>query len=195
MATPKRRENAPQQAAFPSLIFPARPLCPATLRFFGHSLSRCASRGYYGIESLTVGQHTLAVAFLVLYWASFRSYPQDKRDRLVTLALVHDAHEAVVGDILPYFKTQAVREAIDAIQRDILHAFAIVEDQDLHAELKLLDKISFLYEISRSSPKGIDESQRELIALMATRQREEILRYAEQVHISLVEEFLQVLNL
>lgn len=148
-----------------------------------------------GFGTWNVGQHTLAVAFLVLYWASFRSYPQDKRDRLVTLALVHDAHEAVVGDILPYFKTQAVREAIDAIQRDILHAFAIVEDQDLHAELKLLDKISFLYEISRSSPKGIDESQRELIALMATRQREEILRYAEQVHISLVEEFLQVLNL
>src|ERR1700730_17133983 len=126
-----------------------------------------------GFGSWNVGQHTLAVAFLVLYWSVFRSYSQEKRDRLVTLALVHDAHEAVVGYILPFFKTRAVREAIDAIQQDILHAFAIVEDQELHEELKLLDKVGFLYEISRSSPKGIDESQRELITLMARRQREE----------------------
>jgi 5'-deoxynucleotidase YfbR-like HD superfamily hydrolase len=148
-----------------------------------------------GFGTWNVGQHTLAVAFLVLYWSSFRSYPQEKRDRLVTLALVHDAHEAVVGDILPFFKTSAVREAIDAIQQDILQAFAIIEDQELHEELKLLDKISFLYEISRSSPRGIDVSQRELIALMASRQREEILRYAQQVHITQVEEFLQAMNL
>lgn len=148
-----------------------------------------------GFGSWNVGQHTLAVAFLVLYWASFRSYQQEKCDRLVTLALVHDAHEAVVGDILPFFKTRAVREAIDTIQQDILRAFAIVEDQDLHEELKLLDKISFLYEISRSSPKGIDESQHQLIALMARRQQEEILRYAEQVRIAQVEEFLQMINI
>jgi 5'-deoxynucleotidase YfbR-like HD superfamily hydrolase len=137
------------------------------------------------------------VAFLALYWSSFRASPQEKRDRLVTLALVHDAHEAVVGDILPYFKTVAVREAIDAIQQDILNAFAIVEDQDLHEELKLLDKISFLYEISQSSPKGIDPSKRELIAQMYQRQREEILRYAEEVQIDheLVEQFLQTMKL
>ncbi|HZO72553.1 MAG TPA: YfbR-like 5'-deoxynucleotidase [Ktedonobacteraceae bacterium] len=148
-----------------------------------------------GFGTWNVGQHTLAVAFLVLYWSSFRSYPQEKRDRLVTLALIHDAHEAVVGDILPFFKTSAVREAIDAIQQDILHAFAIVEDQDLHDELKLLDKISFLYEISRSSPKGFDPSHHELLTLMFTRQREEILRYAEQIHQPEVEGFLQLLKL
>ncbi len=148
-----------------------------------------------GFGTWNVGQHTLAVAFLVLYWSSFRSYPQDKRDRLVTLALVHDAHEAVVGDILPFFKTLAVRDAIDAIQQDILTAFAIVEDQDLRAEIKLLDKISFLYEISRSSPRGFDSSQQELLTQMYQRQREEILRYAEQVSISQVEEFLQSMKL
>nr|MBA2679976.1 hypothetical protein [Ktedonobacteraceae bacterium] len=81
------------------------------------------------------------------------------------------------------------------IQHDILQAFAIVEDQELHEELKLLDKISFLYEISRSSPRGIDASQRELIALMSGRQREEILRYAEEVHITQVEDFLRVMKL
>src|SRR5690348_14687551 len=150
-----------------------------------------------GFGTWNVGQHTLAVAFLALYWSSFCAHPAEKRDRLVTLALVHDAHEAVVGDILPYFKTLAVREAIDSIQQDILNAFAIVEDQDLHEELKLLDKISFLYEISQSSPKGIDPSKRELIAQMYQRQREEILRYAEQVQIDheQVEQFLLAMNL
>ena len=150
-----------------------------------------------GFGTWNVGQHTLSVAFLALYWSSFRASPPEKRDRLVTLALVHDAHEAVVGDILPYFKTVAVREAIDAIQQDILNAFAIVEDQDLHEELKLLDKISFLYEISQSSPKGIDPSKRKLIAQMYQRQREEILRYAEQVQIDheQVEQFLLAMNL
>ncbi len=150
-----------------------------------------------GFGTWNVGQHTLSVAFLALYWSSFRASPPEKRDRLVTLALVHDAHEAVVGDILPYFKTLAVREAIDAIQQDILNAFAIVEDQDLHEELKLLDKISFLYEISQSSPKGIDPSKRKLIAQMYQRQREEILRYAEQVQIDheQVEQFLLAMNL
>lgn len=150
-----------------------------------------------GFGTWNVGQHTLAVAFLALYWSSFRAAPPEKRDRLVTLALVHDAHEAVVGDILPYFKTVAVREAIDAIQQDILNSFAIVEDQDLHEELKLLDKISFLYEIGQSSPKGIDPSKRELIAQMYQRQRDEILRYADEVQIDheQVEQFLQTMKL
>lgn len=149
-----------------------------------------------GFGSWNVGQHTLSVAFLVLYWSSFHDYPQEKRDRLVTLALVHDAHEAVVGDILPYFKTVAVREAIDSIQQDILNAFAIVEDQQLRDELKLLDKISFLYEISQSSPKGINETQRELISQMYQRQREEIIHYAEQVNIDQekVKAFLEKMN-
>jgi 5'-deoxynucleotidase YfbR-like HD superfamily hydrolase len=150
-----------------------------------------------GFGTWNVGQHTLAVAFLALYWSSFRASPPEKRDRLVTLALVHDAHEAVVGDILPYFKTVAVREAIDAIQQDILNSFAIVEDKDLHEELKLLDKISFLYEIGQSSPKGIDPSKRELIAQMYQRQRDEILRYADEVQIDheQVEQFLQTMKL
>ncbi len=72
-----------------------------------------------GFGTWNVGQHTMAVAFLALYWSAFLHYPQEKRDRLVTLALVHDAHEAVIGDILPFFKTAAVKEAIDTIQRDI----------------------------------------------------------------------------
>ena len=150
-----------------------------------------------GFGTWNVGQHTVAVAFLVLYWSAFHSYPQEKRDRLVTLALMHDVHEAVIGDILPFFKTAAVKEAIDSIQNDILHAFAIEEDQALHDELKLLDMIGFLYEIGQSSPKGIDPSKSELIKQMYDRQKAEILKYAEKANIDqkTVNEFLASMNL
>jgi hypothetical protein len=136
-----------------------------------------------GFGTWNVGQHTMAVAFLSLYWSAFNAYPQAKRDRLVTLALVHDIHEAVIGDILPFFKTAAVKEAIEAIQNDILKAFSIEEDESLHDELKLLDKIGFLYEIGQSSPRGIDPSKRKLIQQMYARQKEEVLQYAEKVGI------------
>ena len=136
-----------------------------------------------GFGTWNVGQHSMAVAFLSLYWSAFNGYAQEKRDRLVTLALIHDIHEAVIGDILPFFKTAAVREAIDTIQNDIQSAFAIEEDQTLRDELKLLDMIGFLYEISQSSPRGIDPSRRKLIKQMYARQKDEVLTYAEKVGI------------
>src|SRR2546430_12958891 len=150
-----------------------------------------------GFGTWNVGQQTMAVAFLALYWSAFNSYPQEKRDRLVTLALVHDAHEAVIGDILPFFKTAAVKEAIETIQNDIMGAFSIEENQALHDELKLLDMMGFLYEISQSSPKGIDPSKRKLIKQMHARQEEEILAYAERVQIGQrkVNDFLKQMKL
>src|SRR6266566_6067030 len=150
-----------------------------------------------GFGSWNVGQHTVAVAFLVLYWSAFNSYPQEKRDRLVTLALMHDVHEAVIGDILPFFKTAAVKEAIDAIQQDILDAFKIEEDQELKDELKLLDMMAFLYEISQSSPRGIDPSKRRLIKQMYARQKDDILSYAQRTEIApeIAKEFLALMKL
>jgi hypothetical protein len=136
-----------------------------------------------GFGTWNVGQHSVAVAFLSLYWSAANAYPPEKRDRLVTLALVHDVHEAVIGDILPFFKTAAVKEAIDTIQNDILSAFAIEEDQELRDELKLLDMTAFLYEISQSSPRGIDPSKRKLIKQMYARQKEDILAYAAKANI------------
>jgi 5'-deoxynucleotidase YfbR-like HD superfamily hydrolase len=150
-----------------------------------------------GFGTWNVGQHTMAVAFLALYWSAFNSYPQEKRDRLVTLALVHDAHEAVIGDILPFFKTAAVKEAIETIQSDIMSAFAIEEDQTLRDELKLLDMIGFLYEIGQSSPRGIDSSKRKLIKQMYDRQKALILTFSEkaQVDLNKVSEFLKHMKL
>ena len=153
--------------------------------------------GVSGFGGWNVGQHTMAVAFLALYWSSFNKYPQEKRDRLVTLALVHDAHEAVIGDILPFFKTPAVKKAINSIQNDILNAFSIEEDETLHDELKLIDMISFLYEISQSSPKGLDPSKRKLLKKMYDRQKDEILTYTKKAKIKSkkVKKFLKCMNL
>ena len=150
-----------------------------------------------GFGTWNVGQHTMAVAFLALYWSAFNSYPQEKRDRLVTLALVHDAHEAVIGDILPFFKTAAVKEAIETIQNDILSAFLIEEDQTLRDELKLLDMMSFLYEIGQSSPRGINPSKRKLIKQMYARQKEEIFAYTEKAKLDQekVNKFLKSMKL
>jgi len=86
---------------------------------------------------------------------------------------------------IPSFFTgsEVIKEAIEAIQNDILSAFSIEEDQALHDELKLLDMIGFLYEISQSSPRGIDPSRRKLIKQMYARQKEDILAYAEKAGI------------
>src|SRR5258707_9288405 len=66
-----------------------------------------------GFGTWNVGQHTMAVAFLALYWSAFFHYPQEKRDPLVTPAPVHDAPEAGICDILPFFQTASAKKAID----------------------------------------------------------------------------------
>ena len=139
--------------------------------------------GVSGFGEWNVGQHTVATAFLALYWSAFKRYTQEKRDRLVTLALVHDAHEAVIGDILPFFKTRQIRTAIDKIQKDILDSFSIAEEPNLKAELKLIDMVSFLYEISQSKLSGLDLSKRKLLQRIYSRQKEAIFDYARQIGI------------
>ena len=150
-----------------------------------------------GFGAWNVGQHTMAVAFLVLYWSSLNKYPQEKRDRLVTLALVHDAHEAVIGDILPFFKTPEVKAAINTIQKDILNAFGIEEDQELQEELKMLDMIGFLYEISQSSPRGMNQANQDLLKKIYERQREAIFASIEDTKIERQQltDFLQLMKL
>lgn len=139
--------------------------------------------GVSGFGEWNVGQHTVATAFLTLYWSTFNTYPQEKRDRLVTLALLHDAHEAVIGDILPFFKTTEVLEAIDAIQKDILNAFAVKEDKELKKELKLIDMVSFLYEISQSSPRGLNTDKRKFLEKIYARQKNAVIACAKKFRI------------
>lgn len=133
--------------------------------------------GVSGFGEWNVGQHTVATAFIALYWSKFNKYKADKRDRLVTLALLHDTHEAVVGDILPYFKTEEVRAAVETIQNDINNAFNVVDDKSLKSELKIIDMISFLYEISQSTVKGINISKQKILQKIYDQQKKTIFEY------------------
>jgi len=67
----------------------------------------------------------------------------------------------------------------------------------LQEELKLLDLIGFLYEISQSTLHGIDPSKKTLVEQMYTRQKETILSYAERVNIGQkkVDDFLSYMKL
>src|SRR5437764_12665262 len=58
-----------------------------------------------GFGTWNVGQHTMAVAFLALYWSAFNSYALEKRDGLVTWALVKDGHEESIWDSMPFLKS------------------------------------------------------------------------------------------
>lgn len=153
--------------------------------------------GVSGFGDWNVGQHTVATAFLALYWSNFNNYSQEKRDRLVTMALVHDVHEAVTGDILPFFKTDEIRLAIDSIQNDILKSFSIEVDHTLKEELKLIDMISFLYEIAQSTPRGLDPVKKKLLKEIYKRQKEDVFFYAQKAGISKkkVSEFLKKMKL
>lgn len=139
--------------------------------------------GVSGFGDWDVGKHSLCTAFIALYWSRLRKYPTEKRDKLVTLSMTHDLHEAVTGDILPFFKTKEVRGMIDTIQNDITSYFSIVMTKQEKEEVKLLDMISFLYEI-HASAAGSREAQVKLLGEIEKRQRRDILHYAKKVTIS-----------
>lgn len=153
--------------------------------------------GVSGFGDWNVGQHTVATAFLALYWSKFNNYKAEKRDRLATLALLHDTHEAVVGDILPYFKTPEVREAVKEIQDDINAAFDVTEDSEFTVELKLIDMISFLYEIGQSTPSGLNPVKQKLLRSIFDKQKETIMDYVTEKGMDKkkVQKFLEQMDL
>jgi len=153
--------------------------------------------GVSGFGNWNVGQHTVATAFLALYWSKFNAYKSENRDRLVTLALLHDTHEAVVGDILPYFKTPEVREAVKEIQDDINGAFDVEEDPALAVELKLIDMISFLYEIGQSTPSGLNPVKQKLLRSIYDKQKEVIMDFVveKKMDKKKVQKFLEQMDL
>src|SRR5258706_2346123 len=139
-----------------------------------------------------VGMHSVATAFLALYWAKFNKFTPEKRDRLVTLALLHDMHEAVTGDILPMFKAATVRGQLDTIQKNIIHALGTTEDHSLRIDLKIIDLVAFLYEIKQVSPSIIQPKKLHLAHLIAKKQRDVLFVYCKEENIDKkkIEKFL-----
>jgi hypothetical protein len=153
--------------------------------------------GVSGFGQWTVGQHSCCAAFIALYWSKFRNYPPEKRDHLVTLALTHDIHEAVTGDILPHFKTNDVRMMMNEIQQDIISSLNISIDQSLLNDLKLIDLISFLYEISSTQPVSYNDARKTQLTSMIQRQKEVIHDFSLQAGFDKkeVDRFIHLLEL
>ena len=144
-----------------------------------------------------IGMHSVATAFLALYWAKFNKFEKSKRDKFVTLALLHDIHEAVTGDILPMFKEKLVREKLNKIQKNILTSLEIEEDEKLKIDLKIIDLIAFLYEIKQVSPSIINPKKLRLANLIAEKQKNILFEFCKEKKINSekIKQFLKKIEL
>ncbi len=127
-----------------------------------------------------VGRHSYATALVAIFWSKFNEYADEKRNKLVVMALLHDLHEAVTGDILPMFKTDELRNKLDDIQNNILAALKVDFDHALEPDLKICDLVAFYYEIKQVSPNILHPNKLNLANLMATKQIDTILAYCEK---------------
>ena len=127
-----------------------------------------------------VGQHSFATALIALFWAKFNQFSPEKRDRLVSMALIHDLHESVTGDILPMFKADGIKERLNQIQGSITQALGMSEEETLLVDLKIIDLIAFLYEIKQVSPSMLHPKKLALANTIAERQRQVLLTYCDE---------------
>ncbi|MFA6184657.1 MAG: HD domain-containing protein [Candidatus Shapirobacteria bacterium] len=127
-----------------------------------------------------VGKHSYATALIAVFWAKFNKYPEVTRNKLVIMALLHDLHESVTGDILPMFKTDELRSKLDELQNNILEALEVEYDENLEKDLKICDLVAFLYEVKQVSPNIMHPKKLNLANVMANRQLETIYKYCEK---------------
>jgi len=145
-----------------------------------------------GFGDWNVAQHSFCVAFLALYWSRHRGYDEATRNRLMVMALTHDLHESATGDILPGLKTPELRERLDEIQARFVGALGVDFDPALARELKLLDRVAFLYEIRRAAVLNAEQHER-LTSFFRT-QYDDLLRYAAEQGLEDVEGFVRELG-
>lgn len=130
-----------------------------------------------------VGKHSYATALISIFWSNFNEYSEEKRGKLVTMALLHDLHESVTGDILPMFKTDELRARLDEVQDNILNALNVKFHHDLEPDLKICDLIAFYYEVKQVSPNILHPKKLSLANMMVIRQMETINKYCDKVNI------------
>ena len=147
--------------------------------------------------SWNVGKHSVATALIALFWAKFNKFSPQKRDRLVTQALLHDLHESVTGDILPMFKSTSVKKRLEKVQDNILRALGTETDRTVITDLKIVDLIAFLYEIKQVSPSILHPKKLQLAHTIEEKQRTLLFTYAKKQGVpkEKIAEFLTELEL
>lgn len=93
-----------------------------TLRDIAFSLSRVPRFGGYSRRPWTVAHHSLVVAEIAGVLAEDRPAPLDYGMAYLS-GLLHDAHEALTGDIPTPFKTDDTRTMQNAIDHRIMAAY------------------------------------------------------------------------
>ncbi|MGK5092015.1 YfbR-like 5'-deoxynucleotidase [Deltaproteobacteria bacterium TL4] len=145
-----------------------------------------------GFGNWNVGQHSMCTAFLALYWAKFNKYNENRRNKLMLLALTHDLHESSTGDILPGLKTQDLKIQLETIQNNFLTALEIHADSEFATELKVLDIIAFMYEIHQAQTANMDQRQR--LETFFAKQQKMLFHFCEQHGVTHVDTFLDHLG-
>jgi len=142
-----------------------------------------------GFGDWSVGRHCFCVAWLALYWSRFRGYDEATRNRLVVMGLSHDLHEAATGDILPGLKNPELKARLDEIQSRFLKGLDIAFEDSLHADLKALDMMAFMFEIRQAAV--LDQEQGERLEGFFSRQKAALLEFAATNRMEGVEGFLE----
>lgn len=147
--------------------------------------------------SWSVGKHSYAAALIALHWAKFNQFFEEKQNKLVVLALTHDLHEAVTGDILPMFKTSEVKKRLDELQSHILSSLNVTFDNALETDLKIVDLIAFLYEIHQVSPNILHPKKLALAKTFYQNQKKVLFDFCKDKKLAQkkVAEFLSLLEL
>lgn len=127
-----------------------------------------------------VGQHSFAASIIAIFWSKFNKYSKEKRDKLVTLALTHDLHEAASGDILPMLKSPDIKDTLETLQKKLLRSLQIEEDSSLALDMKVVDLIAFLYEIKQVSPSILNPKKQRLAGEIAAYQLKTIYEYCQE---------------
>ena len=144
-----------------------------------------------------VGRHSVATAFVALYWSKYNHFSPEKRDRLTTQALLHDLHEAVTGDILPMFTARVVKNQLAKIQENILQALEVHFDKNLEKDLKICDLVAFLYEIKQVSPSILNPKKLQLATTITQKQQDILFEYGQEMGIrkEKIKKFLKLLDI
>ncbi len=142
-----------------------------------------------GFGDWSVGKHCFCVAYLALYWGRYQKYGEAQRNRLVVMGLTHDLHEAATGDILPALKTADLVAKLDLIQRTFLEGLRVEFDPELARDLKVLDRIAFLFEIRDVAVTN--QEQRQRLAGFFETQQAALFDYARANEVAGVDGFLK----
>jgi hypothetical protein len=112
----------------------------------------------------SVGHHLLNVSLLMAKFGMRVGWSEEKRNRMVVAALMHDLHESATGDVFPAFKNEAIKATEAWIDKLIVEQYGMpqltVEEK---TTLKFIDRLGFMWEMKRWGSGETEVKEEELI--------------------------------